>query len=1163
MKKTLSIILSVAAALFFLGAVNANATPYPFGVGGTGNTSFATGTVPVSNGSQFVGVPSSTFYLSSNPNGYVTSTVVPTGTVLSLGSPLIVGGNATSTIFGQASTNGTDNTSYIPELDRVYSVPLNYATAGCNGSSTLTDFGGCVNALYANAPSQPYYIGIQLPCSISVTQATWKTPIVFGNFGVRPSLFSLCGANLIYGGTGTAITWNFENPTGHLGSQDYGWTMQGQSTLITAGQTNTATTTGITCGGNFGCVGVNFHDLNVNGFGRNIATGANAYMDSWTNVKSSGGDCGGSGMTGCLFYVPGASNSGESFALNNFIATDPGNTTSGNAVYLTNGSVASFSWTGGSLDDAQMFIGSSNGSVSFPGLLHIENSDGSAYGNYEPIRGVSSDLSTSFVINDLEIANDFTGSNSFTTIVHHGGQLSLQYAHIDNYGGGTITNLVLHDLDNGLSSDHVCGVSVQGGSLTNIIGGSGGATYTQARGVGCSLNVANSYTIDIYPNGSNTNNIDSGNSTVGTFDHSGNWYFGNSILVGTSSASLDPNVLSYNGAGTGVFAVQNTAGNGYTAMDFYDSSSTKIGGIGAGGPGTTAPYQENLYLGTNSSSQNIVFLPNGTQTVTIGSTSTVINNNTLVDAGNTKFITSTAIGNATGTAFYFPFWGSGGTSLSPTSSIYQSGTQIVIGTSTPHAALTVGDSGTGFVNIGDASSFGAVGFSSGTLTTGNASIYGDGQRTIISSPSTNIEFRAAGNFNPQAMFINGANQNVGVHTNVPSSTFHVVGTGIFSTSLSVATNTLNVATIDDVGSLNVTQTSTFGATSTFLGNVSVGTSSLVAGDIFDIGTSTLVLKVNTNGGVTLPTGNLTLTLGSISQTAVNTNSLYAVSMGRAATSPSIFSSGGTLVLGGNSTGNGGNVAVMTTNNTAPYAFYVASTTGYVGVNTNAPSSTFHVVGDGIFSNTLAVGTTTTSTASINDIGSLNVSQTSTFTQTSTFQGNVSTTITNSFLATNGSGVIVATSTPAPTPAQTLTTYGPVNTFWSDTTNNGTTTLNVTAVEIPYNKTLTGISFATWDVAAGSSTVGLYNFAGTLVASSTAANLSGTFAVVHQAFQSTFAVTPGVWYISMLNSKSSDHFVGVVASTPTNSFSQGGNVLPTTITTSSMTTSGIIPMLSTY
>jgi hypothetical protein len=149
------------------------------------------------------------------------------------------------------------------------------------------------------------------------------------------------------------------------------------------------------------------------------------------------------------------------------------------------------------------------------------------------------------------------------------------------------------------------------------------------------------------------------------------------------------------------------------------------------------------------------------------------------------------------------------------------------------------------------------------------------------------------------------------------------------------------------------------------------------------------------------------------------------------------------------------------------------------------------------------------------------------------------------------------------PPQTLATYGPTNVFWNNNVNNGTTTLNITAVQIPYNETLTGISFATWDVAAGSSTVGLYNYAGTLVASSTGATLPGTFAAVHQAFQSTFSVTPGVWYITMLNSRSSDHFIGVLASTPTNSFTQGGNTLPTTIPTSSITTSGIIPMLSTY
>lgn len=83
-RKAIAIIIAIVAVTFALWASDAIAAPYPFALGGTNNTSFATGTVPVSNGTQFVGVPSSTFQaaltfpLASTYGG--TGTTTPLGT---------------------------------------------------------------------------------------------------------------------------------------------------------------------------------------------------------------------------------------------------------------------------------------------------------------------------------------------------------------------------------------------------------------------------------------------------------------------------------------------------------------------------------------------------------------------------------------------------------------------------------------------------------------------------------------------------------------------------------------------------------------------------------------------------------------------------------------------------------------------------------------------------------------------------------------------------------------------------------------------------------------------------------------------------------------------------------------------------------------------------
>lgn len=400
------------------------------------------------------------------------------------------------------------------------------------------DIGDAINAAYAGLPSTGGMIWID------AGTYSYLTPIVFGTNG---KFASLIGANaaatfLKYTPTsGTAFTMNCGNPTGHLVYELSGFTLMGKSSLVAAGQTNTNTSNGIVYGGANGAVGINTHDLNVNGFGRNLVISSNAYMLQWNNVASSGGN---GGTTGNLMFINAASNSGERNVFNGCSFTDPGNSTALNAVYITNAGTASNSFSACSFDDVQVFIGASNGQTTFSNSCHFENSAFSTYPQYIPILGVSSDLSTMISMFGTEFANDGNSSgNTFQTLVKHGGQLVAMGTMINNYGGQTITNFVDHSLDNGKASDMIWGVKIQGGGLTNIVAGSGGVVWSEANGSAPIYNIQNSYSIGLRANGSNTNEFFSGSTTTASYNHTADWIFPGTVTVYGSLAALSFNTI--------------------------------------------------------------------------------------------------------------------------------------------------------------------------------------------------------------------------------------------------------------------------------------------------------------------------------------------------------------------------------------------------------------------------------------------------------------------------------------------------------------------------------------------------------------------------------------------------------------------------------------------
>lgn len=505
----------------------------------TTNSTTINGSASSGGGSGNVTVSPSSSVIANNLPFYTTSgssTLSATSSASISGTTLTIGGAQSSTIDGNASN------SYIYQLNKTIALPEDFATNGCAGSSTATTFQGCIAAIIAQ--QKLVASGTTVWVTKTVT-STWTNTLDLGTSGFYLSLRCNPGVQLKYTGAANspfAIVVNNGDPAGHLVSEfGPGCTFMGQSSLIAAAQTNTATTTGLTCGGTNGCVGYDFHDFNINGFGRNIAiatgtsnglsnaTTTNAYMLSFRNFSTSGGNCGGSGMTGCLIFVGPAHNSGERNVFDSFSATDPGNSTSGNAIYISDAAVASNFFSHCSIDDAQSYIGFSNGLTTYD-TCHIENAAYATYGQFIPFYATSS-AATNLVLDKIEFANDANAAGtSFATLVKHGVNFRASNIHIDNYGGQTITTFADHSLNNGSESEYVTGISVQGGALTNIVNNQ---AYSQAVGASWVTTVANSFPYTCFTQSTNVAVCRNGNAQVYSVDQTGNTVIG---IPGTSGS---------------------------------------------------------------------------------------------------------------------------------------------------------------------------------------------------------------------------------------------------------------------------------------------------------------------------------------------------------------------------------------------------------------------------------------------------------------------------------------------------------------------------------------------------------------------------------------------------------------------------------------------------
>jgi hypothetical protein len=296
------------------------------------------------------------------------------------------------------------------------------------------------------------------------------------------------------------------------------------------------------------------------------------------------------------------------------------------------------------------------------------------------------------------------------------------------------------------------------------------------------------------------------------------------VTVSTSS----PNVITITGTGSGAitinslttstFQIQGTANQITVAssapniislslpQDIATVSTPTFAGLTLTGnaTGTSGAFTGNFFVGGNLNTTGTATFASGLAQSggLVSVASTTINGNAtttgnlvvlglLLDASGNQYVTSTLT--ATGTSFYFPYWGSNGNLLTNTSPIYvaSSTNYIGIGTTNPQGLLDVvgssnststlftGARAMSVINT-DTTNGNMAGFdfrtndASGTLTTG-AKMLGVFTSHAAEAVSADLAFRTnnAGTVG-EVMRLTGAG-NVGIGTTTPSQLLTVAG----------------------------------------------------------------------------------------------------------------------------------------------------------------------------------------------------------------------------------------------------------------------------------------------------------------------------------------------------------------------------------------------------
>lgn len=718
----------------------------------------------------------------------------PSGTLYGTACGSGSSAHASGTIDAASIFNATNTLVSVPILY----VPSNFATAGCNGSSTLTDFGACVNSLYSSVAGT----GVTIKATTNVTKAQWLTPINFNVNGLIPSLDCSAGVRLAYGGTGTAVTFNYGNPTGHLISTDQGCTYMGQSTLIAAAQTNTATTTGIFIGGTQGAPGINFQGNNVNGFGTNLKFGANTYLVTIQNDSFSGNNGGTAGQYNV--YIPPGSNSGESMKFFNDSFTDPGNSSSSNCIYLDNGATADAQFVGGSADDCWFFLGFSNGGVNIDNM-HLENAAFNTYKGSPYIYATSSGA-TSLNLSGDTFDNDATvASGSPAEFVEEAVNVYATGNFIDEYGTQTVNNFIDHTINPGQATEQACNNWAQNGAVNNYLPLSGIPSYPT-----CISEHENSYPTFVQVNGNSVDDVVNGQQNVETYDPSGNFTFG----VGAGSTISVNNNLKVAGTAQFFGNVSTTiAANSFVAtngLGILIATTTPSGG-GSSTLNGTANYNA-IWLSPTSL---------GTDTIYTTPTTGDISLQTTTDCGWLCIGSSTVnltISSTTGNV--------GIATTTPSSPL------VVVGTSTLGGLLVYTDPNSSTVPI---ATFGTQNDTDYISVAGGRSEFGFNGNAVVQAGSAHaVQFDVNNaTFGQGIAMTIATNTDVGIGTTTPSTALAVVGTStVTGGGLGIGTSNPTVP-LQVVGAVQATQYN--------LGSPALDTIGAAGADVF--------VRANTNGGV--------------------------------------------------------------------------------------------------------------------------------------------------------------------------------------------------------------------------------------------------------------------------------------------------------------------------
>jgi len=263
-----------------------------------------------------------------------TSSGVATGTVVSLGSPLIVGGAVTSTIYGDGSS------TYISDFNTKYQIPASSSLAanGCPGNSSITDVTLCLHYLYTNAPGS---VEIDLAGTSYPSAASTSFNIANKYILIKGVAGGATAINSSFSTTGQCA-WTFD-----IGNaKQTGWGMDG----IYLNGPNSGQSLGTCWGGSQGAEGGGLHDSLVTHFYHNIKVLDNTYLwfmdHSVSNFNVSGGD---------LLWINGSSNTGETIVVGG-VSLLADAQPAANGVHIQTSGETNVVFDGCSLDDAQAFI---------------------------------------------------------------------------------------------------------------------------------------------------------------------------------------------------------------------------------------------------------------------------------------------------------------------------------------------------------------------------------------------------------------------------------------------------------------------------------------------------------------------------------------------------------------------------------------------------------------------------------------------------------------------------------------------------------------------------------------------------------------------------------------------------------------------------------------